>query len=241
MGFSRLNLVAPSGAAVDVDLPDDAPVSNVAAAVRFVGGSYGTGFQIGPRGYHEFAATVVAPATQRDRLLVHGREVVVVEADDGTSSWATLLGTYHELMTVYAGPAPRRDRVRALFSSLQITDRVGGMVVRPRAATLLDTMTEQLMIVVRGRGSLCIPGPRQARALIPRHAGAPTRHGEVWKAPYAGASGASGARAASASRYQFILGCPRGVAEVQLVRTPAVAESDQLAWLDGINVAWRQG
>jgi hypothetical protein len=99
-------------------------------------------------------------------------------------------------------------------------------------------MTEQLMIVVRGRGSLCIPGPRQASALIPRHAGAPTRHGEVWKAPY---SGASGPAAAAAARYQFILGCPRGVAEINLVRTPAGAQSDQLAWLDGINVAWRQG
>jgi hypothetical protein len=236
MGPSRLNLVAPSGATVDVDLPDGSPVSSVAAGVRFAGGSFGTGFQIGPRGYHDFAATVVAPATQRDRLVVHGREVVVAEADDGESSWATLLGTYHELMTVYAGPAPRRDRVLALFSSLRIADRVGGMVVRPRSATLLDTMSEQVMVVVKDRGSLCIPGPRQARALTPRHAGARTLHGEVWKAPYPGAEGSS-----RASAHMFILGCAGGVAEVHLPPTPAVAESDQLAWLDGINVGWRQG
>jgi hypothetical protein len=236
MGQSRVNLVAPSGATVEVDLPDESPVSSVAAGVRFVGGSFGTGFQIGPRGYHDFAATVVAPATQRDRLVVHGREVVVAEADDGESSWATLLGTYHELMTVYAGPAPRRDRVFALFSSLRITDRVGGMVVRPRSATLLDTMTEQVMVVVKDRGSLCIPGPRQARALTPRHAGARTRHGEVWKASYPGAEGLT-----RASAHMFILGCPGGVAEVHLPPTPAVAERDQLAWLDGINVGWRQG
>jgi hypothetical protein len=240
MGLSSVNLVAPSGATVDVDLPDGAPISSVATGVRFVGGSFGTGFQIGPRGYHAFAATVVAPATQRDRLVVHGREVVVAEANDGQSSWATLLGTYHELMTVYAGPAPRRDRVLALFGSLRIADRVGGMVVRPRSATLLDTMTEQVMIVVKDRGSLCIPGPRQARALTPRHAGARTRNGEVWKAPYAGAE-AAGKAADTAGARSFILGCPGGAAEVHLPPIPAVAQSDQLAWLDGINIAWRQG
>ncbi|MGH8880198.1 MAG: hypothetical protein ACRD0P_23075, partial [Stackebrandtia sp.] len=98
-----------------VALPADKPVSSVAAGVRFAGGSYGTGFQIGPRGYHEFACTKVAPATTRDRFLVHGREVVLAEANDWQSSVATLIGTYHELMTVYAGPAPRRDRVSALF------------------------------------------------------------------------------------------------------------------------------
>jgi hypothetical protein len=189
--------------------------------VRFVGGSYGTGFQIGPRGYHDFAARVVAPATQRDRLVVHGREVVVAEALDGRSSMATLLGEYHELMTVYAGPAPRPDRVRALFSSLRITDRVAGMVVRPRAATLLDTMTEQLTVVVRDRGSLCIPGQRQARDLVPRHAGARTRYGEVWKAPHPGG-------------HQYVLGCPRGVAEAHV-------PDDRLDWLDGIDIAWRAG
>src|SRR5438093_10046893 len=117
MTAQRLELVAPSGGRVSVALPADRPVSSVAAGVRFAGGSYGTGFQIGPRGYHEFACTYVAPATTRERFLVHGREVVVAEANDQQSSVATLIGTYHELMTVYAGPGPSRDRVAALFAS----------------------------------------------------------------------------------------------------------------------------
>jgi hypothetical protein len=198
------------------------PVSSVAAGVRFAGGSYGTGFQIGPRGYHEFACSYVAPATTRDRFLVHGREVVVAEANDLQSSVATLIGAYHELMTVYAGPAPGRDRVSALFGSLEITDHAGGMVVRPRAATLLDAMTEQFAVVVRGRGTMSIPGPRQALALVPEHAGAPTRHGEVWKAAYPGAEG----------KYSFILGCPAGLAEVHLT------DPGGLDWLAEIDIAW---
>ncbi|MCP3802561.1 hypothetical protein NLX83_25140 [Allokutzneria sp. A3M-2-11 16] len=177
---------------------------------------------MGPRGYHDFACTHVAPATPRERLVVHGREVLVAEANDGESSVATLIGTYHELMTVFAGPAPRRDRVFSLFNSLTITDNSGGMVVRPRSATLLDTMSEQVVVVVKDYGSVSIPGPRQASALVPRHAGAPTTHGEVWKAAYPGG-------------FAFILGCSRGVAEVHLTGTT----QEHLDWLDGINVSWR--
>jgi hypothetical protein len=227
----QMVLRAPSGARVEVRLPDDAPVASVAAAVRFVGGSYGTAFGIGPRGYHEFARRHAAPATARDRLVVHGREVAVAEADDGQSSWATLLGPYHELMTVFAGPAPGRDRILALFGSLRVADHADGMEVRPRQATLLEAMAEQLMVTVAGRGALCIPGPRQAPAFTPRHAGAPTRHGEVWKAPYPGAADRGPAA------HAYILGCPAGTAEVHF---PAgTVGPGELAWLDGLAVAWR--
>lgn len=229
----QLHLVAPSGARVEVELPADAPVSSVVAGVRFAGGSYGSGFQIGPRGYHDFACTTVAPATRRDRFVVHGREVEVAEADDQESSVATLMGTYHELMTVYAGPAPRRDRVFALFASLRISDQVGGMVVRPRSVTLADPMTEHIVVVVKGRGSMSIPGPRQAVALTPRHAGARTRYGEVWKAPYPGAEGST-----KASEHSFLLGCAAGMAEIHLAEGTERSERELLGWLAGINVTW---
>ncbi|MBY8849841.1 hypothetical protein [Saccharothrix longispora] len=229
----RLALVAPGGDQVTVTLPDTAPVSSVAAAVRFAGGSYGTGFQIGPRGYHDFACTHVAPATTTDRFLVHGREVVVAEARDGESSVATLMGSYHELMTVYAGPAPRRERVFALFDSLRVDDRVPGMVVAPRAETLLGTMSEHVVVVVRDFGTVSIPGPRQARDHVPAHAGAPTRHGEVWKAALPGAEGST-----RPVDHAYVLGCARGVAEVQLADSPHRTDRERLDWLDGIAVAW---
>ncbi|GAA3030146.1 hypothetical protein [Actinokineospora globicatena] len=218
----RLDLVAPSGARVAITLPGPEPVSSVAAAIRFAGGSYGTGFQIGPRGYHAFAGTHVAPATTTDRFLVHGREVIVAEAHDGHSSTAALIGDHHELLTVYAGPAPRHDRVFALFNSLRVTDSPRGMIVTPRRSTLLDTMSEHLVLAVRGYGQIAIPGPAQAHTHIPTHAGARTDHGEVWKVPLAG------------SGHMFVLGFPAGVAEVQL----AGHTQPHLDWLNAINVSW---
>ncbi|MFB9908569.1 hypothetical protein [Allokutzneria oryzae] len=233
MAQQQIDLIAPSGGQVRVTLPETAPVSSVVTGVRFAGGSYGTGFQIGPRGYHDFACTHVAPAKLRERLVVHGREVLVAEADNRESSVATLIGTYHELMTVFAGPAPKRDRVFALFNSLLITDHVGGMVVRPRSATLLDTMSEQVVVVVKDYGSMSIPGPNHASALAPKHAGAPTVHGEVWKAAYPGVT-----RSAKTSDHAFILGCARGVAEVHLTESAATTEQERLDWLNELNVSW---
>lgn len=234
--MQTLNLVAPGGGQVTVQLPADAPVVGVSAGVRFAGGSFGAGLQIGPRGYHEFAVTHVTPARHRERLLVHGREVVVSEAVDGETSVATLIGKYHELMTVYAGPAPTRSRIFALFSSLRIVDRPAGMVVRPVAASLLDTMTEHLVLVVRDRGSVSIPGPRQAGLLVPRHAGAPTRHGEVWKAPYPTTAGSPRLR-----DHSYVVGYRRGLAEVHLTPTDRATEQQQLDWLNELHVAWRDG
>jgi hypothetical protein len=234
MATQRLNLIAPSGNRVDVDLLAEPHVSSIASMVRFVGGSYGTGFQIGPRGYHDFACTHVAPAVQRERLLVHGREVVVAEAKDKQSSVATLIGTYHELMTVFAGPAPKSERVVALFSALQIEDHVDGMVVKPRSATLLDAAVETVVVVVKDRGTLSIPGPRQAAALAPKFAGARTKHGEVWKAT----QGEAGAPAETATQ-GYILGCAAGLAEVHLARAEVASEKTVLGWLDEVNVAWR--
>ncbi|WHT17632.1 hypothetical protein N8J89_31570 [Crossiella sp. CA-258035] len=235
MATQQLTLTAPSGRRVSVTLPAHTPVSSVAAGIRFAGGVHGTGFQIGSRGYHEFAVTQVAPMRQRERFLVHGREVVVAEAIDGQSSLATLFGVYHELMTVYSGPAPHRDAVFALFNSLRVQDTVAGMVVRPRSATMLELMSEQIMLAVRDHGSLSIPGPRQAAGLTPRFAGARTRHGEVWKTPYPGAAGS-----ARASEHAFVLGCPAGTAEVHLCDTGATTERQRLDWLNEINVVWHK-
>jgi hypothetical protein len=235
MTSRQLTLVSPSGGNVRVDLPSDSHVVSVAAGVRFAGGSYGTGFQIGPRGYHDFACQHVAPAKQRERITVYGREVVIAEATNGESSLATLIGDYHELMTVYAGPAPHRDRVFSLFSSLRIEDRADGMVLRPRSATLLDTMNEQLIIVVQDRGSIAIPGPRQARVLAPQHQGARTKHGEVWRTLLPGI--ASGTKL---NDFTYMLGFSTAVAEVYLNVTDKVTDGQLLDWMNNLNVVWRE-
>lgn len=75
---------APSGALVRVQWSDEAKLVDRIAGVRFVGSSYGRGFQIGTRGNHEFAVRHFVPASLKKRLVVRNREVLISEADDGT-------------------------------------------------------------------------------------------------------------------------------------------------------------
>jgi hypothetical protein len=229
----QFELVAPSAAVVNIELADIPRVTSVAAQVRFAGGSYGRGFQIGPRGYHDFACTYLVAANPVDRFLVHGRELVVAESLDKGTSVATLLGDYHELMTVFGGPAPRREKLVELFSTLEITDQVRGMVLRPKRETLLGVMSEHISLFAEGLGAVSIPGPGDAFRQQPRHQGARTRFGEVWRAPLPGV-----ATPAALTDYTFTLGFPSAVAEVVFVDDPEATDAERLAWLEQVNISW---
>jgi hypothetical protein len=235
LSIQTLRLVAPSDATVTVELPADQRVTSVAAGVRFAGGSYGRGFQIGPRGHHDFACAHLVPASTIDRFVVHGREVVVAEAADKSTAIATLMGEYHELMTVFGGPAPQRSNIIQLFSMLEIDDRVGGMVVKPKSATLLGTLNEHLTVVVEGYGSLSIPGAGQAHNMLPKHRGAKTKKGEVWRTPLPGVT----TQSSRARDYSYVLGFKAGLAEVHFDDGDTPGDDARLAWLDQINVAWQ--
>ncbi|MGC5028419.1 hypothetical protein [Micromonospora sp. DT229] len=237
MPVQSLELVAPSAAVVNVELAEYPRVTSVAAHVRFASGAYGRGFQIGPRGYHEFACTYMVAANPVDRLVVHGREVVVSESLDKHTSVATLIGDYHELMTVFGGPAPRREKLVELFSTLEIADQVRGMVLRPRRETLLGTMSEHIAIFAEGLGSLSIPGPGHAAGHQPRHQGARTQFGEVWRSPLPGVTSA-----AQLTDYTYTLGFPSAMAEVVFADGDDKAtDADKLSWLEQINVSWAAG
>jgi hypothetical protein len=177
----------------------------------------------------------MVPAVDVDRFLVHDREVVVAESDDRNTSIATLIGEYHELMTVFAGPRPDRTTLRNLFGLLEITDHVEGMTVRPRSATMLDVLSEAMSVAVDGFGSLDVPGPHQSLNLRPAHRGQATRHGEVWRMTRPDVPQPRRAR-----DYGFLLACEAGLAEVDLPHVEGATDAAALAWLDDIKVAWQK-
>jgi hypothetical protein len=230
-------LVAPSGRRVRLEWTDEASLSSRAAGIRFAGGSYGRGFQVGPRGHHDFAAKHMLPATLRYRTVVRNREVLVSEANDKSATVATLVGRHHELMTVFAGPAPSRTRLTDLFGALDVDDQPEGMRVMPRSATLVTMVTEHVVAVVGGRGSIDVPGVAQAQKLIPTWEGAKTAHGELWRTPLPGPAGRS--RADGARDYSYVLGCPRGVAEIHLDPAESVPDAELLRWVDTVKVSWQ--
>jgi hypothetical protein len=227
-----IHLVSPGGAELAVSLPAAPVLTGVVARVRFAGGSFGRDFAIGPPGYHAGALRDLMPgAVNTQRFLAHGREVVLAEAPAG-GAIATLLGDYHELMTVFGGPPPGPDRLVDLFESLELDDRPEGMVVRASRPTLLGATNEMVFVVVRGRGQVAVPGLDTAASLRPGHRGLPTRHGELWRWLPQDAAGTG------VAAYQYVYGGPRGMAEVSLDADGTASDAELLAWLDELDVAW---
>ncbi|WP_426510163.1 hypothetical protein ACPPVO_05450 [Dactylosporangium sp. McL0621] len=229
----RLRVLAPSGQQVDIGLADGPKAGSVGTHIRFAGGSLARGFQIGPRGYHKFAGTYVVPASTVDRFIVHGREVVVSRQENGAGAVATLMGDYHELMTVFGGPAPRREVVINLFSALEIEDHPEGMLVRPTSSMLLDSVLEQIVVSVAGRGTVNTMSPQQARSVLPVHQGQATRYGEVWRGARPGVQSPS-----ALTDYTYLMGFPRGFGEVHFAPGAGVTDDALLAWLDEVQVEW---
>lgn len=222
---------APGGHYVTVSW-DGAGVASHVAGIRFAGGSYGRAFQIHPLGAHEFAMTHIADAPTSGRVLVGRNEVRIATARDGSSTTATLIGKHHELMTVFTGPAPAKRRIIDIFSVLDIDDRPEGMAVTPQPETLLTGAGEHIVLVAEDFTSVDVPGPGNASEMVPKARGKKTRHGEVWRNRLPGRAG-QGAR-----DFSYVVGTPRGAAEVIASDEGLISETDLLAMVDSLNVAW---
>jgi len=188
---------------------------------------------MGTLGFHEIANEAVMPATIVDRFVVSGREVRLAVGIDGYNATAALIDEWHEAMLVYAGPPPSRSQVIQALQQFSFEDHPEGMVVRALPSTGLQMLHETVKIVVQERGSITVPGPGSAMGMVPRHSGARTVHGEVWRLGQLPDRIGS-----SANTYIYLVGSPTAVAEVILDFEPTVDDGTLLAWLETINLAW---
>ncbi|MDO5628426.1 MAG: hypothetical protein Q4G43_08910 [Mobilicoccus sp.] len=246
MARQHLTHRAPSGDILDLDWDGAAPGSQV-SGVRFAGGSYGRGFQVHPLGAHEFAITHFTPGARTERLVVGRNEVRV--AVDGTSTTATLLGSHHELMTVFTGPPPTSARIVDLFGVLDIDDAAEGMRVTPSRSSLLSVMNEHHVVVVDDFISMDMPGPAHARRMAPGHRGSRNARGnEVWKSELPGRglgrgsnNGNNGNGNGRARDFAYIVGSRTGVAEIIASDPEATTDDAVMTLVDSLDVAWSAG
>ncbi|HZM76293.1 MAG TPA: hypothetical protein VFC19_11230 [Candidatus Limnocylindrales bacterium] len=190
--------------------------------------------QMGLLGFQEVANEAVMPATVVDRFVVDGREVRLAAGVDGYNATAALIDQWHEAMLVYAGPPPDRGQVIEALQQFSFEDSPEGMVVRARPGTGLELLSETTKIVVEERGAISVPGPGTAIDMVPRHAGARTAYGAVWRLggqlPDRPGDGAN--------TYVYIVGTSTALAGVIFDFEPTVDDPTLLAWLETINLAW---
>jgi hypothetical protein len=218
---------------VDITAGAGEKVLGVNTSCLLTSGKSSRVFMVGGRGYHDLACEAMVPAKLAWRGYVSGCELLASLDDSGTVLIATLVGKYHELMTVFADGAPERRRVEAVFASLKVNDTPQGLTLTPLNDTFTTIAWEDVSVIVDERGSLTVPGPTGAHGILPKWQGSKTSKGELWKRPLEGASGRA------IGDFSYILGCPRGAAEVSISPRTSATEADLLAWLDTLSVAWR--
>lgn len=223
--------ISPSGRALTLRWEGEEVVSNV-SGVHFAGGSYGRAFQIAPAGAHDFAATHLVPADVVHRRRLGRLELRVSVAKDAGSTFASLIGGHHELMTVFSGPAPDPATIAELFGVLDIADDPHGMRVTPQRATGLTVAGEHVFVQNADSASIDVPAPQFSRELLPRRAGIATRRGEAWR------SRLPGRRGDRVHDYAYTVGTPKGVAEVAFADPEAISDEAALAVVDSLDVSW---
>jgi hypothetical protein len=236
----RLELQAPSGQRLQVTLPDVPSVTSVSAHAQFAGGAYSRIFQMGARGFQEIANRELVPATVRDRFVLQHREMVVATSDDDNVTTAAWMGPYHEVMTVFTGPAPRRAAIVSVFGQFSFDDDVSGLRMTPARLSGIDLVSEGMTVVVLGRGYLSIPAPANARSIVPGHRGSRTGHGEVWRAPRVPEGEPTPSIESQRPRdYMYILATAKGAAQVDFFADATASDEQLLDWLEAINVTWQ--
>ena len=234
--MARFQKRAPSGNILTASWRGKDIGSHV-CGVRYAGGSVGRGFQIHPRGAHDAAMRMVEGPVIHERVLVGRNEVKVSTATDVGATTATLIGRHHELMTVFTGPAPARERIAAIFGVLDINDHPHGMRVAPTRASMLSLVSEHIVFVADDFTSMDAPGAPSAQRLVPRGQGRgkKTQKGEVWKSKVPGRSGNK------AHDFAYIVGTPRGAVELVAGAPAEITETALLEMVDTMDVTWSAG
>lgn len=232
--MARFQKRAPSGNVLTASWRGMNVGSHV-CGVRFAGGSVGRGFQVHPRGAHDFAMSIAEGSATHQRVLVGRHEVKVSTV--GASTTASLLGQHHELMTIFEGPAPARERITEIFGALDVNDNPRGMQVRPTRASMLSLLSEHVVFVADDFTSMDAPGAPNAERLVPRGRGRGqgTEHGEVWRNRVPGRGGNR------AHDFAYIVGTPRGVVELVASEPDAITERALLDMVQSLDVTWSAG
>lgn len=177
----RTTRIAPSGARVDLAVPEVFGPLRWYASTRFTGPRTARQFFLAPRGEHRVIPTHVLPGARERRVALRGADAVLFEAADRTDAALVLVGPYHEATTWFGGPAPAADGLAALLETFRFTDDPAGATLVPAS----DLLLRQAGVSLIGRGDRATLVARRAvdaLPTLPDWAGLRLPGGELWRA-----------------------------------------------------------
>lgn len=182
VGTSRaVSLVAPSGAPVELTIPEAFGDFRWYGSTRFSGPRMTRQFFFAPAGEHRAVPTHVMPGASRQVTAMRGFDAIVFEARDRSDSALVLAGPQHEATTFFGGPAPGLLGVTSMLSSFRFTDSAEGASLVP----VSDLLVSQPDVALIGRSEVATLIVRRATDVLPtlpEWAGFALPAGELWRA-----------------------------------------------------------
>jgi hypothetical protein len=201
----RMSRIAPSGARVDLAVPEVVGPLRWYATTRFAGRpQMARQFFLAPRGQHRVIPTHVLPGARERRVALRGADAVLFEAPDRSNSALVLVGPHHEATTWFGGPAPADRGLAALLEAFRFTDDPAGATLVP-ASDLLLRQTGVTLIGRNVRATLVARRAVDALPTLPDWAGLRLPVGELWRADRLLDDGASARVAGTVHQWRYVL------------------------------------
>jgi hypothetical protein len=200
----RMTRIAPSGARVDLAVPEVFGPLRWYASTRFTGPRTARQFFLAPRGEHRVIPTHVLPGARERRVALRGADAVVFEALDRSDAALVLVGPYHEATTWFGGPAPADGALAALLETFRFTDAPEGATLVPTS----DLLLRQAGVSLIGRGDRATLVARRAvdaLPTLPDWTGLRLPAGELWRADRLLDNGASALVAGTVHEWRYVL------------------------------------
>lgn len=239
----RTRRIAPSGARVDLSVPDVLGGLRWYASTRFTGPRTARQFFIAPRGEHRVIPTHVLPGARERRMPLRGADAVLFEAADRSDAALVLVGPHHEATTWFGGPAPADAGIAALLETFRFADDPAGATLTPAS----DLLLRQSGVSLIGRGDRATLVARRAvdaLPTLPDWAGLRLPVGELWRADRLLDDGASALVRGTVHEWRFVLAGASAAMDVVLhgpeSGRPALGLADDqvLAALSALDASW---
>jgi hypothetical protein len=239
----RTTRIAPSGARVDLAVPEAFGPLRWYASSRFAGPRTARQFFLAPRGEHRVIPTHVLPGARERRVPLRGADAVLFEAVDRSDAALVFVGPYHEATTWFGGPAPADDGLAALLETFRFTDDPAGAALVPAS----DLLLRQTGVSLIGRGERATLVARRAvdaLPTLPDWAGLRLPAGELWRADRLLDGPASALVAGTVHEWRYVLAGQSAAMDVVLHgpesgRPPLQLTEDQvLAALGALDARW---
>ncbi|GAA2563185.1 hypothetical protein [Pseudonocardia hydrocarbonoxydans] len=176
-----VSLIAPSGAPVELEVPEEFGEFRWFGTTRFAGPRMSRQFFLAPLGQHRAIPTHVMPGASERRQPMRGYDAIVYEARDRSDSALVLAGPHHEATTWFGGPAPDLLGVTTMLSSFRYADAPGGATLTP-LSSLLVSQPDVALIGHSEEATLIVRRSVDVLPSLPEWAGFALPGGELWRA-----------------------------------------------------------